>query len=192
MKKRIIDVTKTLFSEKGMDKTTIADICGAAGITKKTFYYHFKSKQDIMLQYFNSFMKENPADVALKLALMSSYREKLKHLYFSTIDITGSLGPDVAKSMILTYLEDRENSGDLLSFYDINPNSDLCLELIRLGQKSGEITGSAPPEMLHRTFMFAVSGALFYWCANNGAIDDRVFLDNLFNLIFERGRPSRR
>ncbi len=44
----ILDAAEKLFSFKGYDKTTVIDILEEVGIAKGTFYYHFKSKEDVM------------------------------------------------------------------------------------------------------------------------------------------------
>ena len=38
-----------LFAEKGYDATTLDDIAAAAEISRRTFFYYFKSKDDILL-----------------------------------------------------------------------------------------------------------------------------------------------
>jgi AcrR family transcriptional regulator len=54
-KKKILEVAKKLFLEKGYDGTTIQDIVnGLGGMTKGVIYHHFKSKEDI----FNRLMAE--------------------------------------------------------------------------------------------------------------------------------------
>jgi AcrR family transcriptional regulator len=47
-KTEIINTTKTLFFQKGYDNTTIQDIIDTLGIAKGTFYYYFKSKEDLL------------------------------------------------------------------------------------------------------------------------------------------------
>jgi AcrR family transcriptional regulator len=44
----ILDTAERLFSTKGYGKTTIIDILDEVGIAKGTFYYYFKSKEDVM------------------------------------------------------------------------------------------------------------------------------------------------
>ena len=44
-KKRILEITRTLFSSHGCEGTTIDDILTAIGITKGAFYHYFKSKE---------------------------------------------------------------------------------------------------------------------------------------------------
>ncbi|UDF03238.1 TetR/AcrR family transcriptional regulator [Asticcacaulis sp. AND118] len=46
---RITDTGMCLFLEKGYDATTLDDIAMAAGISRRTFFYYFKSKDDILL-----------------------------------------------------------------------------------------------------------------------------------------------
>lgn len=44
----ILDVSEKIFAAKGYEKTTINDILKDVGIGKGTFYYYFKSKEDVM------------------------------------------------------------------------------------------------------------------------------------------------
>ena len=47
--RRITDAGMCLFIEKGYDSTTLDEIAAAAGISRRTFFYYFKSKDDILL-----------------------------------------------------------------------------------------------------------------------------------------------
>ncbi len=53
-KQKLIDISKELFSEKGFDKVSIDEICAAAGVTKGSFYHHFRSKYDIPIQQYRA------------------------------------------------------------------------------------------------------------------------------------------
>lgn len=46
---RITDAGMALFIAKGYEATTIDEIAVAAGISRRTFFYYFKSKDDILL-----------------------------------------------------------------------------------------------------------------------------------------------
>lgn len=46
----IIDAAGKLFSMRGFDATSIDEICHAADVVKGTFYYHFKSKEDLVIE----------------------------------------------------------------------------------------------------------------------------------------------
>jgi AcrR family transcriptional regulator len=47
--RRITDAGVCLFIEKGFDGTTVEEIAIAAGISRRTFFHYFESKDDILL-----------------------------------------------------------------------------------------------------------------------------------------------
>jgi len=62
---RIAEVGLRLFLAKGYEATTLEEIAAAADIARRTFFYYFKSKDDILLAYQAGF-----AD-ALKAAILA-------------------------------------------------------------------------------------------------------------------------
>jgi AcrR family transcriptional regulator len=48
-RERILDVALDLFTEKGFDKTSLREIAEQLGVTKAALYYHFASKEDILM-----------------------------------------------------------------------------------------------------------------------------------------------
>ena len=48
---RIADVGMELFLANGFDATTLDEIAAAAGISRRTFFYYFRSKDDILLAH---------------------------------------------------------------------------------------------------------------------------------------------
>jgi AcrR family transcriptional regulator len=51
---RIADAAMKLFLERGYDETTLDEIADAAGISRRTFFYYFASKDDILLTWNNA------------------------------------------------------------------------------------------------------------------------------------------
>jgi AcrR family transcriptional regulator len=47
-RQRIQDVARELFSEKGVQRTSLRDIADRLGITKPALYYHFTSREDLV------------------------------------------------------------------------------------------------------------------------------------------------
>jgi len=58
LKDRIINSAQELFSEKGYDETTVADIIKKAGSSKGGFYHHFKSKDEVLEAVTQGFIGE--------------------------------------------------------------------------------------------------------------------------------------
>ncbi|MBU2927087.1 TetR/AcrR family transcriptional regulator [Winogradskyella psychrotolerans] len=53
-RERIIDITANLFHYQGYNKTGINQIIEEAKVAKATFYYHFKSKDDLCVEFLNN------------------------------------------------------------------------------------------------------------------------------------------
>jgi AcrR family transcriptional regulator len=47
-REEFLDISEKLFSVKGYNKTSVQDIIKEIGVAKGTFYYYFKSKEEIM------------------------------------------------------------------------------------------------------------------------------------------------
>jgi AcrR family transcriptional regulator len=48
-KETILEVALKLFAEKGFSETTVSEISEASGVAEGTIFYHFKSKEDLLL-----------------------------------------------------------------------------------------------------------------------------------------------
>ncbi len=51
---RILDAANRLFYDEGIRAVSVDAIAEKAGLTKKTLYYHFKSKDDLIVGYLTS------------------------------------------------------------------------------------------------------------------------------------------
>ena len=49
----LLDTAAAMFAAKGYDGTTIRDIAGAVGMLPGSIYYHFKSKEDLLLAVYH-------------------------------------------------------------------------------------------------------------------------------------------
>lgn len=49
-RERILEVALQLFNEQGYDRTSLRQIAERLGVSKAALYYHFKSKEDILLE----------------------------------------------------------------------------------------------------------------------------------------------
>jgi AcrR family transcriptional regulator len=49
-RERVLDVALDLFTERGFDRTSLREIAERLGVTKAALYYHFASKEDILME----------------------------------------------------------------------------------------------------------------------------------------------
>ncbi|MFI7006152.1 TetR/AcrR family transcriptional regulator [Streptomyces sp. NPDC050145] len=82
-RQRIQDVTLELIAEQGYEKTSLREISERLGVTKAALYYHFKTKEDIVVSLFTDLMtpiddliawaKEQPPTLETKREILTRY-----------------------------------------------------------------------------------------------------------------------
>ncbi len=63
LRKNLIEKSAALFREKGYANTTVRDIAAAAGVQAGSWFYHFKTKQDILVAVVEQGMLQSLADL---------------------------------------------------------------------------------------------------------------------------------
>lgn len=63
VKERLLESAKRLFSQKGYYATSVEDIVESAGVSKGTFYFYFKSKEEL----FKSLVEEMHLNIVKRL-----------------------------------------------------------------------------------------------------------------------------
>jgi AcrR family transcriptional regulator len=66
-RQEILRAALRLFSERGYDAATIDDVAEAAGYTKGAVYWHFSSKDDLLVEVFEAWTREGMANLAAAL-----------------------------------------------------------------------------------------------------------------------------
>ncbi|MET7904306.1 helix-turn-helix domain-containing protein [Streptomyces sp. NPDC005336] len=86
-RQRIQDVALTLFAERGYEKTSLREIAEHLEVTKAALYYHFKTKEDIVISLFQdlgqpldellAWGEKQPRTLETKLELVRRYSAAL-------------------------------------------------------------------------------------------------------------------
>jgi len=63
---RIAEVGLAMFLERGFEATTIDEIAEGSGISRRTFFYYFRSKEDVLLAHPGSGFSASLRDTVLK------------------------------------------------------------------------------------------------------------------------------
>ncbi|GGL16068.1 TetR/AcrR family transcriptional regulator [Streptomyces flaveus] len=86
-RQRIQDVALELFAEQGYEKTSLREIAERLNVTKAALYYHFRTKEDILISLFQDLTKpmdeliewgkQQPRTLGTKREVLSRYSEAL-------------------------------------------------------------------------------------------------------------------
>ncbi|WP_406184549.1 TetR/AcrR family transcriptional regulator [Streptomyces sp. NBC_01006] len=86
-RQRIQDVALELFAEQGYEKTSLREIAERLEVTKAALYYHFKTKEDIIISVFEDltrpidelidWAKQQPRTLETKREVLRRYSEAM-------------------------------------------------------------------------------------------------------------------
>jgi AcrR family transcriptional regulator len=126
-RERILDVTSTLFHHQGYNRTGINQIIKEAKVAKASFYQHFKSKEDLCVEFLNTRHKfwftelqkfiskvQNPKQKVLtSFDFLIFMNNKENYRGCSFLNILSEISKDQEK--ILTIIQNHKN--DLRNFF---------------------------------------------------------------------------
>ncbi|KXY36440.1 TetR/AcrR family transcriptional regulator [Bacillus sp. FSL K6-0067] len=93
-KEKLLEAAKAIIAEHGMEKLTLKAVAESAQVTQGTVYYHFKTKNQLLLEVTESFCKASweqiGKDGQLEKALQSAESRCVKdsmyhHLFFQLV-----------------------------------------------------------------------------------------------------------
>ncbi|MDP9076329.1 MAG: TetR/AcrR family transcriptional regulator [Bacteroidota bacterium] len=80
-RKRIIDTASRLFYQQGYNSTGINQIIDEADISKASLYQHFRSKEDLLIEYLEILLPQTVLDLRNAAATASDAPEKISAIF---------------------------------------------------------------------------------------------------------------
>jgi len=68
LRDEFVDTARKLFTERGIEATSVDDIVGAAGVAKGTFYLYFKSKAELVTQVVSALLDDLESRISRALS----------------------------------------------------------------------------------------------------------------------------
>ncbi|NMA66364.1 MAG: TetR/AcrR family transcriptional regulator [Clostridiaceae bacterium] len=177
-KDRIFSTASKLFREKGYNNVTINDICDACGITKPTFYYHIKSKQDILVSFYDHIV-DNLTPLLMKMIYIPSSWEQLMLLFDTLINNIEELGTDLNSQLLSVNLQ--KNYGTFALRKNLE---EIAINIVKKGQQDKEIRNLNDAKQLYHAAAYMFTGYEYMWCVLEGDFDwKQQFYKSLENLL---------
>jgi AcrR family transcriptional regulator len=180
--KRIREKALELFSKKSFEEVTLNEICEASGVNKHTFYYYFKSKDDLLKKYYKIPYKVTSNDLTTILNA-DSYVEQLWLLNKNYIDFVVDSGVNIMKQIIIKNL-----SKDVGTFKISDEKKEifkLQRSIIEKAQASGQIRNKAEAKTLIFLFIQSMHANVFLWIMRNGQFDFHDIIRYNYEAIFD-------
>lgn len=172
----IREAANGLFLARGIDATTVDDICEKAGIAKGTFYLYFHRKEDLLLEYGLQRLRR-VREMVPELIGQGTFRDALEAIVDEVVRGKG-WGREVASR---TILEVAMNADRL----PIQAPHKLIRPLIEVAQARGELRSDIPSEELAQFVMRSILGALRDWGLATDDTDRDKTLGFALTLVYD-------
>ncbi len=151
-RQQILSAATQLFPAKGFENTSIDDIVERANVVKGTFYYHFKSKDELLLALRQSALTTNAAHVSKLLAQGQSPRSILFELLDERARWTEN-NVDMARVFFMHRLSQIVIHDRLEDHFAEGSFPALISEVILAGQLQGELRADIDKKELSRIIL---------------------------------------
>ncbi len=160
----IRDTAMDLFRENGYENVTIMDICRGCNITKRTFYYHFESKAQLLsgvVDYWG-IKAERLINTLVSDEKNVDILWKLMRVYCINAQ---KYGPNILKQVYILMVQ----NGQDVHFPQKMYLYDLAVQLLTKAQNAGEIANPNGPEEIVFILYHALRSISISWAAENGS-----------------------
>lgn len=168
-KQKIFDAAIALFAEKGYFNTSIADITSKVGLAKSSFYTHFKTKDEILVELYKNedlelieYFESLPNNLTI--------REKFYAFVKKAYEIAEDTGIHFYEGIYDLRLSE-ESKFKFFRNHDNRPLKVFLTKLISDGQKLGELRKDYTPEDIYSIIRRNINGTIYEWCLSKGNFD---------------------
>lgn len=161
-RERIQSVALELFAEHGYDKTSLREIAERLEVTKAALYYHFNTKEDIVVSLFEDFVTgiDKLIEWATDQPRTLETRQEILRRY-------GALARERPKGM-MKFIQDNKTA-----IKDLAPGEELESRVRRLAtllNTDASLTGR-----LRSTLALVATGAAVFMLKDTGACEDERY-----------------
>lgn len=191
-KKKLLEAAMRVFREKGYQATRVEDLCEAAGLTKGSFFHHFKSKEELALaalEHWNEVTGERFASASYReledpLDRLLAYIDFRKSLLRGTLPEFTCLAGTMVQEVYATHPQLREACKQSISGHAATLEPDIAAAM-----KKCNLHGNWTPQSLALYTQATIQGAFILAKARGGAEVAEMMVDHLrryVELLFRR------
>ena len=157
---RMLEAALTLFDERGVHATKVADICARADVAQKTFFNHFASKGQLLRELAEEASQQLLAQIEDARKHGRSTRDRLER-FFGGVAERAAVANSAHRELLTELIHAIHESGT-------EPDQARRLHaafgnLVNDGLAAGDVTPRHAPETLTEVVMGAYYALMFNW-----------------------------
>lgn len=183
-RQRIYDAADNILKEKGFAYLTISNICKVANVSNGTFFYHFKTKDELLTHYnyaqFANFRETHSFGNAVD---GQSFDRRIIIFYDYWIDYMVELGIE----FFTDFYNTKNHALDVRRWNQQKPANiwDYPGECIKQAKLDGLLKDSISASHCASVFAMIMKGIAFDWCLSEGAFDMHAMLNEIMGPYLE-------
>jgi AcrR family transcriptional regulator len=172
-KRALVQAAMALWRTNGYAKTTVADICRAAGVSRALFYFYFPAKEDVLFEV--GLLSTRAAQRTVRSLLQTDY-EVDAVVAKALRSLERSMTRNPRELIIETILEGYRHEHRILADELANDaDADMFGELFAHAQQDGKLAAHIDVRHLSHLAGMHVSEGVRHWAA--GTYGDRSFTE---------------
>lgn len=181
-KRRIREAATRLFRERSFESVTLNEICEAGGVNRHTFYYHFKSKDELLDQYHDLPWDLSTAEV-MDILSCESYVEQLWLITKKFVDFIDQLGITIVRQVLVQNM--TKGAGTFRPHHRMHELSRLQIGILEKGQAAGQFRNRSDPLGLVVLLQQTVHSTCLMWVALDGCFDHAKHTRFLYETLLD-------
>ncbi|WP_099203984.1 TetR/AcrR family transcriptional regulator [Scatolibacter rhodanostii] len=178
-RERIISAAYSLFKQKGYDAVSIQEICQICNLTKTAFYYHFPSKESLLIHFYDGVI-EKISKKSVEFIKAKNYWEQIVLCFEELSQASIELGVDLTSHLYIMNLRQDKNT------FDFNPVlTEICVALIEQAQATCQVRSTKNATELYQAAAFMFTGYEVMWCIKQGNFNRKKLIRQSLETILD-------
>lgn len=186
----ILEIAGNVFAERGFRSATVRDVADACNILSGSLYHHFASKEAMLLEILDRYVRELLADYTALAEAPGTSTDRFRLMIARAMNVVVERRPQLT---IIhndqSYLAQIEGFGDIQSMLD--EVRAVWTRVIQQGIADGSFLPSVAPGMVYRTAMGTVLSAV-RWFDPAGALTADEVAESIADIIMDGIGTARR
>lgn len=181
-RKEILDVAREVFSEKGFEKTSMAEIAAKVGVVEGALYKHFGGKRELLFEATRAFYEPLIEAANAELSGVRGARNRLRFVIYRQLQAFVRY-PEMCRLIMQDIRPHDDYHGSVVR--ELNKKStSAVIGILEQARRDGELSAEISSALVRDVIFGGIEHLAFRSLAGRGTIDVERQADQLTQLIW--------
>jgi AcrR family transcriptional regulator len=181
-RKEILDAARVIFSEKGFERTSMAEIAAKVGVVEGALYKHFGGKRELLFEATRAFYEPLIEATSAELSGISGARNRLRFVIFRQLQAFVRY-PEMCRLIMQDIRPHEDYYGSVVR--ELNKKStSAVVGILEQARSDGELTADISSSLVRDVIFGGIEHLAWRALAGRGTLDVDRQADDLTQLIW--------